>query len=127
MFYNNFKALLELLEPIKSHPQVQPVKLPTDCGDLSENEKVTTIGRGPSSLDKNDNDNTLRYAEMLTLSPEACFKKIKRPNFDSKSVICAESPTPQQFLLDGDSGTFPVIQSIVVKIFMCNFFPFDVF
>lgn len=115
---------MELLEPIKSNPHVQPIKLPTDCGELLENEKVTTVGRGPSSLDTNDNDKTLRYAEMLTLSSVACFTKIKRPNFESKSVICAESATPEQFLLGGDSGTFPVIQTNLVKVSMSTFILF---
>lgn len=85
---------------LEESSMVRPVNLPTDCDGVLGDENVIVVGKGPSSLE-GEEDKALRYSHMTTLSEEACYEKVKKPHFDSKSIVCTIT---KDYLLNGDSG-----------------------
>lgn len=98
--------MIELPTQIKPNQYVQPIQLPTECGDDLENVEVVAIGNGLTSIWGPRWDTILREAHLTTMSAKECDDRVKKhgKNF---SVICAK-PNNGQSTCKGDSGNFSI-------------------
>lgn len=99
-------ALLELHHPIEFNELVQPVTLPSDCGENLDSEYAIAVGNGETkSPDWHSwyKDLRLRQLDIQIMPQWRCeLKKIKS---EKGSIICSY-PTHRRNLFVGDSGTY---------------------
>lgn len=97
-------ALLKLSRPIElSSPKIQPIQLPSDCGEsIAQLELSTVVGTGFTKL--NGTDHLLRETKVIIL-PSG--KDARSNKIDKRSIIYTISQwigTPYL----GDSGDFKI-------------------
>lgn len=111
-------ALIELSTPIDLSLSIQPVKLPTDCGDnIDDNVKVVASGNGMMAFECIENsDTTLKEVNLTTLPYHVC-RRLAQHTDEVRSVICANSQNMQS-TYRGDSGIFIEIEIFFIFVFI---------
>lgn len=106
------KALLKLSTPLELNEKIQPIKLPSDCGEDVFNDVITTIvGTGLTGMFSSDG--ILRETKLITFPSEECGK--------DKSYICLNSTVFASTPHSGDSGKSKYTISTMKKnIFKTN-------
>lgn len=106
IFHGPFRvsALLELSHPIEFNEFVQPVTLPSDCGNDLDSEYAVTIGNGHTLASDEDEffrDMRLRQVDVQILPHRKCERI--QPKSAIGSFICTIQKN-EKSVYTGDSG-----------------------
>lgn len=96
-------GLIKLPTGIELNDHIQPIQLPTECGDDLENIDVIAIGAGLTQFAGRLKDVLLRRAYLETMSADDCRDHLNDFN-KPDSVICAPPNDNEQCVSHGDSG-----------------------
>lgn len=103
MYIHKQQGLIELPSKVVPNQYIQPIQLPTECGDNLENIDVIAIGSGKSNLFGRNQDSLMRHGYFATMLSDNCTKRLINNYKNPASVLCAE-PNMSQSIYRGDSG-----------------------
>lgn len=102
MFFPYSTGLIKLFEDITPNERVQPIQLPTECGDDLENIDVIAVGAGLTKFSGMLTEVVIRHAYLKTMSADDCRNTLN--NFSMPNTVICAPPNNGQCVSHGDSG-----------------------
>lgn len=98
-------GLVHLPRTFRPSPNIQPIALPTECGNNLENIEVVAVGNGLTYRGGRRHDTLLRHVNLTTMSFEDCNDYLTKKHDLSYSVICTRVSSGRS-ICNGDSGEY---------------------